>query len=425
LRLQTQAAAAGQTVRRDTSVIILYMRGGPSQLETWDMKPGAPTEIRGEFNPIPTNVPGISICELLPLSARVMDRWSIIRSLHHRPEDGDVSHSRGDQVVFTGYSPGVNESENAHPSVGSVVAKQLQQRNPKLPAYVMIPRMIPGTDAAYLGRGCRPFETVADPASPGPFSVPNLGLAAGISVEQLDDRRQLLRGLDTVRREIDQDGTLAAVDSFQRQAWDIITSPQARAAFDLDAEPLPVRERYGFPLAYQARMRAGGDRPAWCQRVLLARRLVEAGVRLVTVDLRWWDTHDDNFWSLKNGFLPPFDQAYSALIEDLHQRGLLETTLVVAWGEHGRTPRINGTAGRDHWMGAFSAAIAGGGVRGGRVVGETDSSAGGPKNNPKLPHDVLATLYRHLGVDTAVQYLDHTGRPHPVLSYGAPIDELF
>jgi uncharacterized protein (DUF1501 family) len=158
---------------------------------------------------------------------------------------------------------------------------------------------------------------------------------------------------------------------------------------------------------------------------LLARRLVEAGVRLVTVDVRWWDTHDDNFWSLRNGFLPPWDQCYSALIEDLDQRGLLETTLVVAWGEHGRTPRINGTAGRDHWMSAFSAALAGGGVRGGRAIGATDSRAETVKENPKHPQDVLATIYRHLGVDPDVSYLDHAGRPIPVLPFGKPIDELF
>ncbi len=422
LRLQ---ASTGQPAKRDASVIILYMRGGPSQIDTWDMKPDAPDGIRGEFKPIATRVPGINICELLPLSAQVMDKWSIIRSLHHRAEDGDVSHSAGDQVVFTGYPPGKNADENVHPSIGSIVARQLQHRNPKMPAYIMVPRMIPGTAPAYLGQSWRPFETMADPASAGPFRVQNLGLPEGLSVDGLEDRRTLLRGFDRLRRDLDQSGGIASMDEFQEQAWNIVTSPQARAAFDLDAEPVAVRERYGYPAPYQARMRAGGDRPQWNQRVLLARRLVEAGVRLVTVDLRWWDTHDDNFWALKNGFLPAFDQAYSALIEDLHVRGLLDTTMVVAWGEHGRTPRIGGTAGRDHWMGAFSAAVAGGGIRGGRTVGETDSQAGIPRNNPKLPHDVLATIYRHLGIDPTQSYCDHTGRPHPILPQGQAIDELF
>jgi len=422
--LRWQARAADSR-HRDNSVIILHMRGGPSQLETFDMKPDAPAEIRGEFAPIPTNVPGIQVCELLPMTARVMGKFSIVRSLQHPPEYGDVSHSRGDQVVFTGYPPGANEDENAHPSVGAVAARQLHRQNPRMPAYVMVPRMIPGTGPAYLGRPCGPFETLADPAREGPFKVPNLAPPQGVSVDQLGDRRRLLAGFDDVRREVDHGGTFAAMDQYQRQAWEVVTGPAARAAFDLDAEPRVVRERYGFPKSYTPRMRAGGDNPGWNQRVLLARRLVEAGVRLVTVDLRWWDTHDDNFWSLKNGFLPPFDRCFSALLEDLDQRGLLDTTLVVAWGEHGRTPRVNKTAGRDHWMSAFCAAMAGGGIRGGRVVGATDSRAALPRENPKYPQDVLATVYRHLGVDVAEQYPDHTGRPHPVLPFGKPIDELF
>ncbi|MFN4258607.1 MAG: DUF1501 domain-containing protein [Gemmataceae bacterium] len=422
LRLQAQAAATRQT-RRPASVIILHMRGGPSQLETFDMKPDAPEDFRGEFQPIPTNVPGIQICELLPMTARVMDKFSIVRSLEHPKEYGDVSHSRGDQVVFTGYPPGRNAEENAHPSVGAVVAKQFQNRNLQLPAYVMIPRMIPGTDAAYLGQACRPFETLADPARKGKFVVPNL--TPTVSGDQLDARQSLLRSFDDMNRTLDRTGMMEAMDQYQQQAWGILTGPAAREAFNLDAEPQHIRDRYGYPPQYQARMRAGGDNPGWNQRLLLARRLVEAGVPLVTVDLRWWDTHDDNFWALKNGFLPPFDQAFSALIEDLHQRGLLETTLVVAWGEHGRTPRINKTAGRDHWMSAFSAAIAGGGVQGGRVVGATDAKAATVKENVKHPQDVLATVYRHLGIDTSVHYEDHTGRPHPVLPFGTPIDELF
>ena len=426
LRLQAHAESSTRATQRAHSVIILHMRGGPSQLETWDMKPEAPIEIRGEFKPIPTSVPGIDICELLPQSAAIMHKWSIIRSLRHLPEYGDVSHSRGDQVVFTGHAPGMNENENSHPSMGSVVAKQLQHLDPTMLAYVMVPRMIPGTGSAYLGPTCRPFETLADPAAKGQkFEVQNLSAPQGVAVDQISDRRRLLNSLDRIRRDVDRTDMLEAMDAYQRQAWEIITGPRVRQAFDLDSEPQAVRDRYGYPAQYTPRMRAGGDNPGWNQRLLLARRLVEAGVRLVTVDLRWWDTHDDNFWSLKNGFLPPFDQCYSALIEDLDQRGLLDTTLVVAWGEHGRTPRVNATAGRDHWMSAFSAAIAGGGVKGGRVVGSTDSQAAVAKDNPKYPQDVLATVYRHLGVDPTVNYNDHAGRPHPVLPFGKPIEELF
>ena len=425
LRFQAQARPTSPARQRPTSVIVLHMRGGPSQLETFDMKPDAPAEFRGEVSPVATRVPGIRICELLPLTAGVMDKFSVVRSLSHPPEYGDVSHSRGDQVVFTGYPPGANEGENVHPSVGAVAARQLQPLDPAMPAYVMVPRMIPGTGPAYLGRGCTPFETGADPAAKGPFRVPNLGAIGGVSADLIDDRRQLLGSFDTIRRDVDRGGTFDAMDEYRKQAWEMVTGPRARRAFDLDAEPLAVRERYGFPGRYEPRMRAGGDNPGWNQRVLLARRLVEAGVRLVTVDLRWWDTHDDNFWALRNGFLPPFDRCFSALISDLDQRGLLDTTMVVAWGEHGRTPRVNGTAGRDHWMTAFCAAMAGGGIRGGRTVGATDSKAATPRENPKAPQDVLATIYRHLGVDAARNYLDLTGRPHPVLPFGKPIDELF
>jgi uncharacterized protein (DUF1501 family) len=426
LRSEAAAALAGKVAKRTTSVIILHMRGGPSQLETWDMKPDAPVEIRGEFKPIATRVPGIQICELLPQTARIMDKWSIVRSLQHHAQYGDVSHSRGDQVVFTGHAPGPNPDENVHPSMGSIAARQLQHLDPAMLAYVMVPRMIPGTGSSYLGPACQPFQTMADPAAKGQkFEVPNLSAPQGITVEQIEDRRQLLGAFDRIRDAVDIRGTMEAMDAHQRQAWEIITGARVRQAFDLDSEPQAIRDRYGYPAQYTPRMRAGGDNPGWNQRLLLARRLVEAGVRLVTVDLRWWDTHDDNFWSLKNGFLPPFDQCYSALIEDLDQRGLLDTTLVVAWGEHGRTPRVNTTAGRDHWMSAFSAALAGGGIQGGRVVGATDSHAAVAKDNPKYPQDVLATVYRHLGVDPTVQYVDHSGRPHPVLPFGSPIDELF
>lgn len=426
LRLEAQGATASAAKRRPTSVIVLHMRGAPSQLDTWDMKPDAPAEIRGEFRPISTSVPDVRICELLPMTAAIMHKWSIVRSLRHPTEYGDVSHSRGDQVVFTGYGPGKDDNTNIHPSMGSVAARQLQSHDRVMPTYVMIPRRIPGTDSAYLGPACRPFETMADPIAKGrKFEVPNLSMPAELGVEQIADRHRLLTGLDRIRREIDSNQAIEAVDGYQKQAMELITSSRVREAFDYDSEPEAVKERYGYPKPFTPRMIAGGDNPGWNQRLLLARRLVEAGVRLVTVDCRWWDTHADNFWSLKNGFLPPFDQAFSALIEDLDQRGLLDTTMVLAWGEHGRSPRISGNAGRDHWMSAFSAAIAGGGVQGGRAIGSTDSHAAVPKDNPKYPQDVLATVYRHLGIDVAANYQDHAGRPHRVLPFGKPIVELF
>lgn len=396
------------------------MRGGPSHIDMWDPKPEAPVEYRGEFGVGWTKVPGILLSDMLPMCGSVMDKWSIIRSLNH----GDAGHSTADQLCFTGYPTGPNPDENVNPSCGSVVAEQMGRRRPDLPAYVMIPRMVPGAGAAYLGVAHKPFETGADPAAPGPFRVPNFSLAEGLSYERLGTRRELLGSFDRLQQQLDASGQMQAMDRFQQQAWSILSSPAARAAFDLDAEPMALRERYGFMPAFDpgASNRCGA--PAWSQRLLLARRLVEAGVRLVTVDLRWWDTHVKGFDSLRRGFLPRFDRAYSALIDDLDQRGLLDSTLVVAWGEFGRTPRVNNDAGRDHYPNVFSAAVAGGPIRGGRVLGESDQHGAFPRANPKSPLDVLATIYKHLGINVERQYLNSAGRPISVLPGGEPISEL-
>ncbi len=405
---------------RQNSVIILWMRGGPSHIDMWDPKPDAPVEYRGEFGTISTSVPGIHLSDMLPRSARIMHKWSIVRSLHHH----DAGHSSGDQICFTGYNSGPNPDENIYPSCGSIVSRQLGHLTPHLPAYVMIPRMVPGTGAAYLGVAHKPFESQADPASPGPFNLPNFSLPTGITFDRVGDRRRLLGSFDQMRRDLDATGQMQALDRFNHQAWDILTSPAARNAFDLDSEPRHLRERYGFMPAFDpgASNRCGA--PNWAQRMLLARRLVEAGVRMVTVDLRWWDTHVLGFDSLRRGFLPRWDQAFPALVEDLESRGLLENTLVVAWGEFGRTPRVNNDAGRDHYPNVFSAALVGGAVKPGRAVGESDSKGAFPRVNPKKPQDVLAMVYRHLGIDTTVHYTDNLGRPVSVLPSGRPIDEL-
>jgi len=418
LRLEAQQSKPSNKAK---SVIILWMRGGPSQHETWDPKPNAPAEIRGAFRPIGTAVSGIQICELLPMSARLMKKWSIIRSLTHE----DAGHSSGDQLCFTGYPSGPNPEHNIAPSCGSIVSRQLGNQNPKLPPYVMIPSLVPGADAGWLGPAYRPFETQADPAREGPFNVPNLQAPQGISVSRLDDRKALLNNFDNLRRSMDGAGQMEAMDEFNQRAWGILTGSEARAAFDLDAEPAKIRERYGFMPEFKAPTPDRCGVPAWSQRMLLARRLVEAGVRLVTVDVRWWDTHVEGVETMRDGFLPRWDRAYTALLEDLDQRGLLETTMVVAWGEFGRSPMVNKQSGRDHWPHVFSAALAGGGIQGGRVVGSSDDKGGYPKENPKSPQDVLATIYRHVGVDVNTEYLDRTGRPRPVLPNGKPIDELF
>ena len=417
-------AAAKQPAAGDkggNSVILLWMRGGPSHIDMWDPKPDAPAEFRGEFGTMNTRVAGIQLTDMLPRCAAVMDRWSIVRSLTHE----DAGHSTGDQICFTGYGPGRNPDENVHPSCGSIVSEQLGGLNPELPAYVMIPRMVPGTGSGYLGVSHKPFETGSDPANSGTFRVENFQLSSGLSVDRIDSRRALLTDLDRLRAAVDASGKMEGLDQFGQRAWQMLSSPAAQAAFDLDAEPAPLRERYGFAPAFDpgAANRCGA--PAWSQRILLARRLVEAGVRLVTVDLRWWDTHVLGFDSLRRGFLPRFDQAYSALIEDLHERGLHARTLVVAWGEFGRTPRVNQDAGRDHYPNVFSAALAGGKVQGGRVVGASDSKGAFPKDNPKSPQDVLATIYDHLGVDMTRHYQNEAGRPIQTLPFGEPIKELF
>ncbi|MBT7924223.1 MAG: DUF1501 domain-containing protein, partial [Opitutae bacterium] len=294
-----------------------------------------------------------------------------------------------------------------------------------LPPYVMIPKRLPGVDPAYLGKKYAPFETQADPAVEGPFNLPNFSLGDSLSLNRLDSRKGLLKSFDDIRREVDVSGSMEAADGFNQQAFDILTSPKARDAFDLDAEPRKLRERYGFMPAYKAPTPDRCGVPAWSQRMLLARRLVEAGVRLVTVDLRWWDTHVKGYETMRDGFLPRWDQAYSALLQDLEDRGLSDNVMVVAWGEFGRTPKVNSTGGRDHYPNVFSASVSGGGIQGGRVIGESDSKGAEPKERPVQPQEVLATMYRHLGIDYNKHYLDHGGRPVPVLPFGAPIDELF
>jgi hypothetical protein len=418
--LRAEARADAPQSTRRPSVIILWMRGGPSHIDMWDPKPDAPAEYRGEFGVIRTNVSGILLSDMMPRCAQMMDKWSIVRSLHHH----DAGHSTGDQICFTGYNSGPNPDENIYPSCGSIVSRQLGHLTPEMPSYVMIPRLLPGAGSAYLGVAHKPFETQVDPANPGPFRLPNFSLPEGVTMDRVGDRRQLLASFDGMRRDIDGSGQMSALDRFGQQAWDMLTSPAARDAFDLDREPWHIRERYGFMPAFNPMAANRCGAPNWAQRMLLARRLVEAGVRLVTVDLRWWDTHVLGFDSLRRGFLPRFDQAYPALIDDLNQRGLLESTLVIAWGEFGRTPRVNNDAGRDHYPNVFSAALAGGPVRGGRVVGESDSRGAFPRVNAKTPQDVLALMYRHLGVDVTVNYTDGTGRPHPVLPSGRAIDEL-
>lgn len=404
LRSRTLRAAEGKPTK-NTNVILIWKGGGPSHIDMWDLKPNAPAEFRGDFKPIGTNVEGIDISEHLPRSAQQMDKYSIVRSVTHP----DAGHESASHYLLTGYKPTNDIPANETPSYGSITAKQCGPRQAGMPAYVAVPSAPKSTAAAYLGVGYNPFSVGGDPNANG-FSVKNLTLPNGISLGRLDNRRALLDGIDTLRRERDQSGLMDGLDSFTRKAFEMVTSPAAQKAFDIAKEDEKTRDLYG-------RNRLG-------QSMLLARRLVESGVTFVTVDAGGWDTHNNNFESLKKNKLPEFDMAWSGLVQDLHQRGMLDDTLVLVWGEFGRTPRVNKDAGRDHWPGAMSVVFAGGGLKMGQAIGETDAKAEYPKDRPISPEDVLSTMYHVLGVDQEVAYENEAQRPVKVLNSGTPIREL-
>ena len=404
LRARALGATSGKS-SKDTNVILIWKGGGPSHIDMWDLKPKAPAEFRGDFAPIPTNVPGIDIGEHLPLSARQMDKYSILRSVTHP----DAGHESASHYLLTGYKPTNDIPANEVPSYGSITAKQRGPRQPGLPAYVAVPQAPKSTAAAYLGVAYNPFSVGADPSKDN-FSVKNLTLPNGISLNRLENRRNLLKTVDTLRRESDQSGLMEGLDAFTRNAFEMVTSPAAQKAFNIGDENATLRDSYG-------RTNLG-------QSMLLARRLVEAGVTFVTVNAGGWDTHANNFEALKKSKLPEFDQAWSALVQDLRQRGMYDNTLVSVWGEFGRTPRINTNAGRDHWPGAMSVVLAGGGLKMGQAIGETDAKAEYPRDRPISPEDVLSTMYHVLGVDQNIEYENEAQRPVKVLNTGTPIREL-
>jgi hypothetical protein len=410
LRLQ---ARAGESARAK-SVIMVYLPGGPSHIDMYDMKPDAPAEIRGEFKPIRTNVPGLDICELMPLQARIADRFTIIRGF--RTPGGHDS-----TMLTTGF-----REKEYRPAFGSVVSRLSRRAGSGLPAYVTLieETNLPfGQEPAYLGQAHKPL------ALRGP-GMADLTLVKGITIEQLRSRAELMRGFDSVRRDLEVRGELTGMDAFSARALDMVTSPRAREAFDLRREPDRVREKYGMVPGSQS--------------FLLARRLVEAGVRVVTLAGGWdnngegnsssslsnWDTHQDNFTKLRKQ-LPPLDRALFGLLTDLRERGLEDDVAVVVCGEMGRAPRVgkandggnaSGT-GRDHWATGF-AFVAGGGLRTGQVIGETDRYASAPKTRAYGPQNLLATLYKVLGIDTATTFTDHLGRPQYVLDDRDTIAEL-
>jgi hypothetical protein len=387
-------------------VILIWQAGGPSHIDMYDLKPQAPVEYRGEFRPIDTNVSGIQIGEHLPLQAQIMDKLAIVRSATHT----NPGHGMGSQWMMTGWQPTIEVNDNIFPSCGSVVARLKGANRPGLPPYVTLPRETSFSKAAYLGASYNPFTPDSDPNNDG-FEVRNLKLPGRVSESRLHRRRQLLAEVDQIRRDIDAQGSIAGLDKFYVDALEMVTSTKAIEAFSIAKEDPKLRDEYG--------------RHDLGQSCLLARRLVEAGVSYVTVQAGGgWDTHGNNFSELKNKLLPKFDQALSALVKDIHHRGLADRVLVMAMGEFGRTPRINPQAGRDHWPGAMSVLFAGGGLKTGQVIGSSDARAEYPATRPCSPGTILSTMYRVLGVDHEHVFYDHAQRPMQVLAEGKPIDEL-
>jgi uncharacterized protein (DUF1501 family) len=400
------AEAAGVNV--DRSAVFIFLGGGQSHIDTWDMKPDAPAEYRGTFQPIQTSVPGIEISELLPRMAAQADKYAILRNVRH----GVAAHGFGQVYLRTG-NPRTPALE--YPCYGPVVAKERQAAE-GLPPYIALPISVSNTENArtdspgYLGVAYSPLTVGGDPNSPG-FGVRALTMPKGLSLERIDNRRELLEGLDTAFRDADvKSQDLAGMDRFYQRAYDILRSERTRAAFDLAREPEHVRDRYG--------------RTSFGQGCLLARRLIEAGVRFVSIDFGGWDMHGNTVTRLRE-LAPQLDAGLASLLEELSTRGLLQSTAVFMATEFGRTPKLKSGSGRDHWSRAMSLVMAGGGVRGGQVIGRTTDKAEEPAEDPRSPEDVAASFYHALGIDHHKEYHTPTGRPVQLVRDGTIIRELF
>jgi hypothetical protein len=434
LRCRADTAASGRPTPGRKSVILLWMTGGPSHIDTWDPKPDRPVENRGPFGVISTRLPGVLVCEHLPKMAAMLDRFTLIRSVDARFSNHEPN------TVFQTANRRAEARENPearmYPAIGSIVAKHHGSNRPGMPPYVAFYRGASHLAfAGYLGKQYDPFPGNQAAKLPiydlvgvdsGRVTDADLfRLPAGVSVERVGERRSLLQAFDQLRNDLDRGGTLAAMDQYNQQAVEMVVGRRARDAFDLAQEPDRVRERYGKHL--------------WCQQALLARRLVEAGVAFVTIDLSYhtasgtWDTHGDNippYGGIKHGLgplLPLFDHLLTTLVADLEQRGLLDEVLVLAMGEFGRTPQMGtqgSTDGRNHWPVVMSLAAAGGGLRHGQVIGATEQDGGNIKERPVTPGDIAATIYQHMGVPLDASYLHPSGRPIPILDHGKPIGEL-
>jgi uncharacterized protein (DUF1501 family) len=387
----TIARGAAPKPTATKSAIMIYLPGGPSHMDMYDLKPQAPAEFRGEFKPISTNVPGIQICEYMPLQARMFDKLAVIRSIVSVDE-----HS--DSLVMTGYSQAENQTA-LHPSFGAVMSKLRGGDRNDIPPFVSLRGMAPGTEPGFLGVAHRPFT----PDGPG---LENLRLASGVPAERMDSRKSLLASFDSVRREIDASGTMKGLDAFAQRAFDMVASGAVRRALDLTREEPRVRDRY-----------------QGVEMFLTARRLVEAGVGCVTLAIGSWDTHGQNFTTLKQQ-LPQVDRGVANLIQDLHDRGMDQDVVTVMWGEFGRTPKVNGTAGRDHWSPVMSALVAGGGLKMGQAIGSSSARGEYPKDRPLSASRVLSTLYQAVGIDPALTFPNGSGRPMYILDERDPVSEL-
>jgi hypothetical protein len=411
----------GRNLPRAKSCIVVFLFGAPAHQDVWDLKPDAPREVRGEFRPVATSVAGIRVGEHIPLVARQAHRLAIVRSVSHP----DNTHTVAMHYMLTGHrhaQPSTNPQNKPtdFPTFGAVM-QRLRPGRGALPSGISLNapanqvsagnHIFPGFFAGFLGSAYDPLFIAADPSRADFRPFPS---ADGPEAGRLLRRRGLLSAVDRQQRHLARTAAGGTLDAHAARAFDLVTSPAARQAFDLSREGERLRDRYG--------------RTAFGQGLLLARRLVEAGVGLVTVnwarDDAFWDTHANNFKLLKDTLLPPFDRGFSALLEDLHQRGLLDETLVVCLGEFGRTPKINSQAGRDHWAACNSVVLAGGGIRGGQVYGASDRIAAFPATAPVGPADLSATIYDSLGIDPRLTVHDHLGRPLP-LSDGTPLHSLF
>lgn len=418
--LAARAQAAGTTAPA-RQVIVIFLQGGLSHLDSWDLKPDAPAEYRGEFKQIATNIPGFAISEHMPMLAQRADRYNVIRSAYH----GTPSHEAAIHWTLTGYDfPGANtttKNRGVKPGMGSIVSKVLGQQKAGLPAYVCVPDKgqlgdrVRYANSTYLGIAHDPFESGMPPRNAtSPFPTPpNLSLAPGTDLTRMEHRMGLLRDLDHLPRTLDTSGAMAGLDEFNRQAIEMLAHDTTRKAFDMSQETIAVRQRYG--------------NNSFAQRLVLARRLAEAGVSFTLVNFsnnQEWDTHVDNFNTMKKTRLPELDQAVSALLDDLEDRGLLDSTLVALFGEFGRTPKINPSAGRDHWSNVFSVMLTGGGLKRGQVIGTSSPNGEIPQTRPVHFNEVLATIYHQLGIPTDRAFQDTFGRPVPILSEGQPLPEL-